>query len=56
MQVDPETIAKTDALPLLEVELRLVVPDLVWVPDLVAPAPVAPAEGQVRCVSILCTG
>ena len=28
-----------EALPLLEVELRLMVPDLVWVPDLLAPAP-----------------
>ena len=46
-QVDAETIAKTDALPLLEVELRLVVPDLVWVPDLAAPAPVVIPEGQV---------
>ena len=29
-----------EALPLLEVELRLMVPDLVWVPDLLAPAPI----------------
>ena len=32
-------LAKTEALPLLEVELRLMVHDLVWVPDLLAPAP-----------------
>ena len=48
--MDPETIAKTDALPLLEVELRLIVPDLVWVPDLVAPAPAAIPEGEVRAL------
>lgn len=38
-------MAKVDALPLLEVELQLHVPELVWVPDLQATPPAkAPAE------------
>ena len=40
LQVNAEVQAKMEALPLLEVELRLVVPNLVGVPDLLAPAPV----------------
>jgi dynein heavy chain, axonemal len=33
-QIDPDLIAKVEATPLLEVQLELVAPDIVWKPDL----------------------
>lgn len=51
MQVDPETMAKTEALPLLEVELQLQSPDLVWVPDLLTEAPPPLPSGEPRPLS-----
>ena len=55
-QVDPEAMAKIDALPLLEVELQLRAPELVWVPDLqpeTAPQkpPDEPTEGSAEAPS-----
>ena len=51
MQVDPEAMAKVEALPLLEVELHLQVPELVWVPDLLLEAPGPTATGEPRPLS-----
>ncbi|MEW5311809.1 MAG: hypothetical protein WDW38_003494 [Sanguina aurantia] len=33
-QIDPEVLAKSDAVPLLEIQLELVAPDIVWKPEL----------------------
>ena len=33
-QVDPESISKLDKVPLLEIEMGLVTPDIVWIPEL----------------------
>ncbi|DBB00313.1 TPA: Dynein beta chain, flagellar outer arm [Trebouxia sp. C0004] len=33
-QVDPENMAKHEIAPLLEIQLELIVPDIVWVPEL----------------------
>jgi hypothetical protein len=33
-QIDPELIAKLETTPLLEVQLELIAPDIVWKPDL----------------------
>ena len=34
LQVDPENMAKHEIAPLLEIELELVVPEIVWIPEL----------------------
>ena len=34
VQVDPELIAKHDKVSLLEIEMGLVTPDIVWIPEL----------------------
>ena len=34
MQIEPESMAKHEVAPLLEVQLELVVPDIVWLPEL----------------------
>ena len=34
LQVDPENMAKHEIAPLLEIQLELVVPDIVWIPEL----------------------
>lgn len=32
--MDPESISKLDKVPLLEIEMGLVTPDIVWIPEL----------------------
>ena len=34
VQVDPENMAKHEIAPLLEIQLELIVPDIVWIPEL----------------------
>ena len=34
MQIDPENMAKHEIAPMLEIQLELVVPDIVWIPEL----------------------
>lgn len=34
MQIDLDALAKTETAPLLEIQLELVAPDIVWKPDL----------------------
>jgi len=34
VQVDPENMAKHEVAPLLEIQLELIVPDIVWIPEL----------------------
>ena len=34
MQVDPEMISKLDKVCLLEIEMGLVTPDIIWIPEL----------------------
>ena len=34
LQIEPESMAKHEVAPLLEVQLELVVPDIVWLPEL----------------------
>lgn len=34
VQVDPENMAKHEIAPLLEIQLELVVPEIVWIPEL----------------------
>lgn len=34
LQVDPENMAKHEIAPLLEIQLELVVPEIVWIPEL----------------------
>lgn len=41
-------MARVEALPLLEVELQLQVPELVWVPDLLLEGPGPPPSGEPR--------
>ena len=34
LQIDPENMAKHEIAPMLEIQLELIVPDIVWIPEL----------------------